>query len=201
MSPATSRVGGVRLWRFLLVTAPATVACLAMGAGVFLGYISVAIAASQPLDMATSHGTSDSMKIALSTDDLVTGLDVDTPERAVAKITVEKSKLDDLCLLPRLKLPLLGDIGWLKINSSSHVDLGSVVLAAGKGSLAGLTLPQTTIGGSPDGFTMYAEGASPGEVVMDGLDLQAYGLVLDKGMMMRTLTLTPGRGAGSCSGS
>ena len=123
--------GGVRPWRFLMVTAPATVACLAVVAGIVLGYVSVAIAGSQPLDMTTSHGTGDSMRIAAASDDLVTGLDVDSDLRATAKITVESPSLDDLCLLPRVTLPLIGDVGWLRINSDSEVDLGSVVLAAG----------------------------------------------------------------------
>jgi len=195
-----SHEGGVRLGRFLLVTAPATVACLAIGAGVILGYISVAIAASHPLDMTTTHGTGDSLQVALSADDLVTGLDVDADLRAVARITVDSPKLDDLCLLPRVTLPFVGDVGWLRINSSDRVNLGSVVLAAGKSSLAGLSLPQTSAGGSEDGFALDSRGKGAGEIVMDGLDLQAYGLVLRKGIMMRSLSLTLGRGEASCSG-
>ncbi len=201
------RQGGVRPLRFLLVTAPATVACVAVVAGIVLGYLSVAIAGSRPLDMTTSHGTGDSMRIAVATDDLITGLDTESDPRAAAKITVEAPSLDDLCLLPRVTLPLIGEVGWLRINSDSQVDLGSVVLAAGRGQLEGLSSPSTTIGetagdylpGAPGAFSVYAEGAGPGEVIMDGLEMQAYGMILDKGMMMRSLSLTPGRGEASCS--
>lgn len=206
-STENARQGGVRLLRFLLVAAPATVACLAVVVGIVLGYVSVAIAGSRPLDLTTSHGVGDSMRIAPASDDLVIGLDVDSEERAAAKITVESPRLDDLCLLPRVTLPLIGDVGWLRISSDAQVDLGSVVLAAGHGTLEGLSAPSTTIGesaggylpGAPGAFSVYAEGENPGEVVMDGLDLQAYGLILDKGMMMRHLSLTPGRGEASCS--
>lgn len=198
--------GGVRPARFLMLTGPATVAALGIAAGIVMGYVGAAIAVTHPMDLATSRGTADSLRIATATAGDVTGIGGRGADRGTAKIQVDRPRLDDLCLLPRVTLPFVGKVAWLRITSDAPVGLGSVVLAAGEGTLGGLTTPHTVIGGAagdfaptrPGGFLVATKG-DPGEVELRAMGMQAYGLVLDEGMRMSRIALMPGLGPASCS--
>ena len=196
--------GGVRLGRFVAVITPCVVACLAVVLAIMSGRISVAFASSYPLDLTSSHGRADRLSIALGTDAEVTGIERDDPARRVAVIQVSEAELADLCLLPRLELPVIGRMLSLRISSGRTVRMGSASLAAGEATLDRLDVPHTYVGASPTdsparpgGFAM-ATGGEPGSVQLDGLDAQVYGLTLEDGMSMRSLALRPRFGDQHC---
>jgi len=194
-------VGGTRPLRFLVVAAPATGACLGLVAGIALGYVSVAFAAARPFDVATRHGDADSLYFALDTDSAITGLSMGDP-RSAALVEVTDGRLDDLCLTPRLDLPIVGRLASLKIASGGRVGLGDTTLAAGESQVGGLGVPHLDVGARGDGehpgaFSLRAGG--DGEPVkLDGVDLRAYGLVLEGGIRLRTLALRPALGDQNC---
>lgn len=197
------RQGGVRVGRFLLLTAPATVACLAVVAGIALGWVSVSLATVRPLDLDTSAGSAESMYLSMSTDASVTGLAVAGAPRMVAVVQVRKGDLDDLCLVPRITLPVLGDLASLRISTGGHVALGAVTLAATRGSLGAVDLPATVVGGpspdpqSPGGFSVRTQAGADG-LRLEAMSLEAYGLVLEDGLSLRSLRLSPRLGDQHC---
>lgn len=200
---APSPEGKVRMGRFLLVTAPATAACLGVVACIALGWVSVSLATVRPLELATSEGTAESLDLSLGTDASVTGLLVAREPRAVAVMQVRRGDLHDLCLVPRITLPVVGELGSLRIATGRHVVLGTVALAATKGSLGGIDLPVTVIGGAsgedlaPGAFSARTVPGT-GDVRLEEMSLQAYGLVLEDGIDMRSLTLRPALGDQAC---
>lgn len=188
--------GGVRVLRFLAVAGTSTLGALGVLAGIVLGWISVAFATTQPIDIQTSAGTADSVYLSPSRDVDITGIDSVSEPRSAGLVRVHGSVLADLCLIPRVELPIIGGIGSLRITSSRPVGLSDVSLAATEGNLAGLDLPATVVGradgpaGSPGGFALSSEG--DGDVRLGPSALQAYGLVLHDGISLRSLTLRPG---------
>lgn len=199
-------MGGLRIGRFVAVTLPCTIACLAVVAGIVVGWISVAFASSKPLDLSTTRGAADRMSIAMGGDSGVTGIAMDEQDRPVAVVRVQDAEMDDLCLVPRLNLPVVGKLISLKLTTGRTVRMNSVDLAAGATTLDGLRVPQTTIGaaagtdgvrGHAGGFGVVSEGA-PGAIVMDRLAMQAYGLRLNDGISLRSLALRAELGDQDC---
>lgn len=194
--------GGVRIWRFLLVTAPATVACLTVVAGIFLGWFPVSISAARPIAVGVTHGTADSLAMGAATDRSITGLETTRDGRGVALVDIGDGQLDDLCLLPRVYLPLLGRSASLRITSGTDVLLSQVTLAAKDMNASQLETPEVSIGyvpedgleekgftGGPGSFTLTSSGDDA--IVMDDLAVAAYGMVLPDGMRLSTIGLRP----------
>lgn len=184
--------GGVGLWRFLLVTGPTTAITLGIGALAVLGHVSVVITSTQPITMASSGGTSDSMVLGVGTvativedDDALAG------DSAAAMVRMGTTHLDDLCLVPRVQLPLVGDLLSIRIRSAAPVTLGDVTLAAAGARLGGLQAPRTTMGpgtsmGHSGGFEARTE-PGPDAITLGDLDLETHGIVLDGGLRLSSL--------------
>ncbi|HSV38956.1 MAG TPA: DUF6230 family protein [Nocardioidaceae bacterium] len=196
--------GRVRLGRFFAVIAPCVAACLGVVLAIMSGWISVAFASSYPLDLTSSQGRADRLSITLGTDREVTGMDGGDRARPVALLHVSKAELADLCLVPRLKLPVIGRMFSLRISSGRTVRMGSANLAAAQATVDGLEVPHTYVGASPEdsparpgGFAM-ATGGERGSVRLDGLDTQVYGLTLEDGMSLRSIVLRPRFGDQHC---
>lgn len=194
--------GGARLGRFLLLTGPAGVACLGVVAGIALGWISVAFATVEPMQVVSTSGTADRLQLGLGSDRSVTGLAVTGRARPAAVLRLGEGELEDLCLVPRLRLPGLGEVASLRIATGRRVGLADTTLAAAEGRLGGLDVPRATIGPAPvgsggAGFTV-ANDPSAGDVRLHDADLAAYGLVLDGGLDLRSLTLRPALGEQGC---
>lgn len=185
------------------MTGPATVACLAVVAGIALGWVSVSLATVRPLDLDTSAGSAESMRLSVGTDVSVTGLAVAGAPRVVTVMQVRHGDLDDLCLVPRITLPLLGELGSLRISTGRHVALGGVTLAATRGSLGAVDLPATVVGGAaaegetPGGFSVRTQPGA-GDVRLEEMSLEAHGLVLEDGLSLRSLRLSPRLGDQQC---
>lgn len=201
--------GGVRLWRFLIVTAPATVACLTVVAGIFLGWFPVSISAARPIAVGVTHGTADSLQMGAATDQSITGLETTREGRGVALVDIADGRLDDLCLLPRVYLPLLGRTASLRITSPDDVLLSQVTLAARDMKASQLQTPEVSIGfvpgsglldkgftGGPGSFSLASSGDD--QIVMDDLAVAAYGMVLPDGMRLSSLGLRPSFDDQSC---
>ncbi|KQZ68558.1 hypothetical protein ASD66_14765 [Nocardioides sp. Root151] len=178
--------GGVGLWRFLLVTGPATVISLGIGALAVLGYVSVVITSTQPITMASSGGTSDSMVLGVGTvGTIVEDDDALAGDSAAAMVRMGTTHLDDLCLVPRVELPLVGDLLSIRIRSAAPVTLGDVTLAASGARLGGLHTPRTTMGLGA-GFEARTE-PGPDAITLGDLDLETHGIVLDGGLRLSSL--------------
>lgn len=197
--------GGVRFWRFLAVTVPASLGCVGVVAAIALGYISVAFASTEPLDLVTTRGAADRMTISLGTDDSVTGLDGPGEPRPVAIVRIKGAELQDLCLVPKVKVPVLGRTLAITISSSRKVAMGSASLGVDRSVISGLTLPRTEIGaaldegapGAPGGFGARTVGGDKSVLLADA-HLKVYGLSLDEGLSMRSFGLKPNLGDDSC---
>ena len=194
-------MGRVRISRFLAVTTPAVLACGGLVLAIMLGYVSVAFASTYPLDLTSSHGTADRLAIALGSDAEVSGIEHAAKGRRIAVINVSDAELADLCLVPRLKLPVVGRLFSLRISSGRTVKMASASLATAEATVARLDVPEAHVGASPEdsparpgGFAMSADGG----VELDGLDAQVYGLRLDDGMSMRSLMVRPRLGDQHC---
>ena len=200
------RVGGIRPLRFLAVTGPAVTACLAVVAGIVLGYVPVAIAAARPIDLRTRAGTADELQLAIGTDRSVTGLASTDSARPVGLVDLRDGDLEDLCLLPRFDLPVVGQLLTLRIVSPGRVRIGEVTLAANGGTAGRLAVTNAIVGGSagdrpgaiggPGSFAVESEG--PEAVRLGGVDLTTYGLVLQDGIRLTSLTIHPALGDQHC---
>jgi hypothetical protein len=197
--------GGVRFVRFLAVTVPSALGCIGVVAAIALGYVSVAFASTEPLDLVTTRGAADRMTISLGTDDSVTGMDGPGEPRPVAIVRIGGAELQDLCLVPRVKLPVLGRTLALTISSSRTVRMDSASLGVDRSVISGLTLPRTEVGAALDagapgqqgGFGARTVGGDK-SVLMEDAHLKVYGLTLDKGLSMRSLGLKPELGDDTC---
>jgi len=193
--------GGVRILRFLAVTGASSVACTGIVAAIALGWVSVAFATTEPLDLVTTHGAADRLSISLGTDDDVTGMDAPGRPRPVAIVRIGGAELRDLCLVPRVRV--LGRTLALTISSAKKVRMDSASLGVDRSDIAGLTLPRTVVGAAVDdatagrvaGFGMRTAGGDK-SVLLEDAHLKVYGLTLDKGLSMRSLGLKPELGAG-----
>lgn len=194
--------GGVRLWRFLIVTGPATLACLGVVAGIFLGWFPVSISGARPIAVGVTHGTADSLAMGAASDQSITDLETTQSSRGVALVDIADGRLDDLCLLPRVYLPLLGRTASLRITSGNDVLLKEVTLAAKDMKASTLQTPRVSIGyapepeqmdkgftGGPGSFSIASSGDDA--IVMDDLAVSAYGMVLPDGMRLSSIGLRP----------
>lgn len=185
----TTSEGAVRPLRFLVLTTPATAACLGVVAGIVLGQIPVAMAAKHPIGVSASHGTADSLSVTLGSDHTVAGLRATEQSRGAGVVMLRESRLDGLCLLPRFEVPLLHGAFSLRITSSAPVDLGEVTLAAGATEVGRLTTTDATVT-SGGGFRL--EVAGPDGAELDDVAMGAYALVLDDGMRLTRLSVRAG---------
>lgn len=198
------REGSVSLWRFLAVAAPATFISLLLLPAIYFGWVSVTIAAQNPIGVVTSHGEGDWLYLASSTNQGVTGVDAANGSDPAAIIHVLKTEMDDLCLSPKIDLPFVADDLRLFIDIGGRVSIGEVTLAAVAATTEDLVLPKTALGvvdgGSgvpgapaPGAFTVQTDQGA-GTVTFDNLDATAYGLVVSDGLQPKTIKVSTGGG-------
>ncbi|RNL65076.1 hypothetical protein EFK50_03625 [Nocardioides marmoriginsengisoli] len=188
--------------RFLAVTAPSFAACAAIGAAIVLGYLTVSLAAARPIEISSSHGAADSLALVMSTDRAITGLDMGSV-RPQALVHLTGAEFDDLCLVPRLELPIIGGLASIRLHTGDAVGLRDVTLSAAQ-TRAGVDLPATVIGAAagdqgltPGGF-MIETARTRGGVDLERVEMQAYGLVLADGITLRSLKVRPALGDQHC---
>jgi hypothetical protein len=207
VATAPLRAGHISLRRFLALVLPGALGALLLVPAIVLGWVSVTIAAARPIAISASHGTARSLVLGTSTDQAVTGTSLPGEgARAAAVVNVTSTELDDLCLLPRFELPLLGRVIGLRLSTSDPVHLGRITLAASEGAAAGLDLPETVVGTASLGGSQvpgvgtggFVVRSSGGEVDFDGLDMPTLGLVLNDGLRLDTLSLRAGVGDQHC---
>lgn len=203
MSPRAARrprYAGTAPRRFLAVTLPAVGASLLVGAAALVGWLPVSLVSARPLEVGSSAGTADSLRLQPGTERLLTGRAAEEAH-AVAMIRVRGADLADLCLVPRVRLPLLGAVS-VGVRSLAPVSIDHVELAAGDTRLGDVALPRTRVGGAVDQSGGWPALASSGEEVGDidlgRLRMQSYGLVLTEGLDVRRIRLRAGRDERVC---
>ena len=195
-----SHAGGVRPRRFLALIVPSGLAAVGVGAAIILGYLSLQITAARPIAMGSSGGSADSVVMTLGT--MATVVETDTYKKAhdaAAVLDVQGAEFDNLCMVPRIRLPLLGTRLNVRLNLNSAVKVPDVSMSAvGHNALGTLSLPATRVGGvAPQG----APGATPGgfsvftlpsgdDVDMTGVDVYANGLNIRDGIRLRRASLS-----------
>lgn len=115
-------------------------------------------------------------------------------------IRIDGAELDDLCLVPRVRLPLVGALS-LSVRSLAPVAIDRVELAASDTRLADLTLPRTRVGGHVDpahGPALARSGGGDLGIGLGGLRMQSHGLVLTEGIDVRGIRLRALLGEGLC---
>lgn len=199
--PGRTRGATIRR-RFLVVALPAFAACAGIGAAIVLGYLTVSLASARPIEITSSYGDADALSLVMSTDREITGLDMGSA-RPQAMVQVTGAKFDDLCLVPRLELPIFGGLASIRLRTGDEVGLRDVTLSAAQ-ARAGIDLPATVIGAAagergltPGGF-MIETAQTSGEVKFEKVQMQAYGLVLADGITLRSLNVRPALGDQHC---
>lgn len=188
---------------FLRLTVPAALACLAIGALAVLGYIQVVITTVHPIVMATSGGTADDMTLGMDSVSGVVGRDAVSPDRGAALVRLEEGRLQDLCLIPTVDMPIIGGRLSLRLVTSRPVRLPAAALAVTDGTVQALGTPRTTIGaargagGSPGTFTVLTD-ASQEAIRLGHTDMSVHGIVLDGGLRLSSLSAKPSFGTQEC---
>jgi hypothetical protein len=193
------RYAGTAPRPFLAVTVPALLACLALGVAAVVGWLPVSVVSARPLEVGTSAGAADALRIRAGTEELLTGRSAEGPH-ASAMIRVDGAELEDLCLVPRVRLPLVGAVS-LSLRSLAPVAIDHVELAASDTRLADLTLPRTRVGGRldpADGPALARTSGEEGGIGLGGLRMQSHGLLLTEGLDVRGLRLRAVLGEGLC---
>lgn len=228
MATGRRRPGRVRIIRMLILVLPALGAALLMVPAIALGWIQLSIGSAQPLSVSTSAGYAQSLYLSAATNSAITGpspLGVD--RKATSLVYVQEGKMADLCLVPRLRVPLVDLPVNLKITTDSVVNLGQITLAADGGALKAIELPATVVrfGEAPAGVpgaedgrlglqTVAEQAEEKGEdldagwmervglptgpeedeapVTFENMAMESYGLVLDGGIVLRSLDIDLG---------
>lgn len=192
---ATPATGGVSWRRFLALAAPATGAALAMVPAIALGWITVGITSAAPIDVRTSGGTSESLTLVAAADGRLTEIATGTG-RAAPTVELTDSRLDDLCLVPRLDVPLLGRVS-ITLATGRTVDVGRITLATSSADAAGLHLPETTLGTSEAPLVLRTSDDASSTQLTDA-HLDVYGLELSDGFLLRSLRIGAGGDEVAC---
>lgn len=195
----TPAPGGVRLRRFLLIAAPATGAALMLVPAILLGWVSVAIASSDPIGIAVSSGTAGSVYISASTNQRVVPHNPEQGDSGVALLNVTDGVLADLCLALDIDLPLLPQDPVVRLRSVDTVHIGEITLAASDGVLDNIDLPATGIGFVDGGSRIPGASESAfsirtieGSTRFRDLHTDTLALVLDRGVRLDALRLRAG---------
>lgn len=198
--PRPPRYAGTAPRRFVAVTLPATLACLLFGTAALVGWVPVSVVSARPLEIGSSAGVVDSLRLQPGTEQLLTGRSASAPH-AVAMIRVRGADFEDLCLVPRFRVPFLGPLS-VGVRSLAPVSIAHVALAAGDTRLDGVALPRTRVGGAVDqsaGWPALASsGEGSGDIGLGRLRMQSYGLVLTDGIDVRRIRLRAARDQRVC---
>lgn len=198
----SSPQGRTRLGRFAAVTVPAAVVSAGLGIAVIQGSASAALSSSEPFQLGSERMTSTGLQLNL---DAATAANSTTDPSATykkaARAEVTDTKLSTLCLAASHKVPVLGDVLGLKIESPTEVEVGDVILQADALNASKAKLPKTSIGVAStwDDDTKGGFGLkSKGSVALDDLNAQAYALDIS-GLTLNDLAISPQAGKPSCS--
>lgn len=194
--------GRTRLGRFAAVTVPAALASAGLGLAVIQGMASAALSSSEPFELASQQLSASGLQLNLDAATAAAGVTDPTSTYAkAARAEVTDTTLSTLCLAAGHRLPVLGQVVGLKIESPSEVVVGDVVLQADALNASKAQLPATSIGvastwdeETPGGFGLK----STGDVTLDGLNAKAYALEIS-GLTLDDLAITPQLGDPSCS--
>lgn len=198
-----STQGRTRLGRFAAVTLPAALVSAGLGFAVIQGSASAALSSAEPFQLGSERMSSTGLRLNL---DAATAANSTTDPSATykraARADVTDTKLSTLCLAASHKVPVLGDVLGLKIESPTEVEVGDVTLQADALNASKAKLPKTSIGVAStwDDDTKGGFGLkSSGSVALDDLDAQAYALDIS-GLTLNDLAISPQVGKPSCSG-
>lgn len=200
-------MGRVRLGRFLVVAAPATVVSLGFGAAIIQGSVAASLSSAEPFSLTTNNLKADQLGLSLASTTAAKSVgDDSTTTKKAALARVDGGNLSDLCIGAKQKFPILGTIG-LKIASDSPVAVGNIDLNADALKATKAKLPATNIGtsagdkavgGTPGGFGLRTDKTKQG-IRLNNLDAQAYGIRLNSGISLESLSIKPQFGAPKCS--
>ncbi|WP_018156526.1 DUF6230 family protein [Demetria terragena] len=200
-------MGRVRLGRFLVVAAPATVVSLGFGVAIIQGSVAASLSSAEPFSLTTDNLKADQLGLSLAstTASASVGDDSSTTKKA-ALARVKGGNLSDLCIGAKQKFPILGTIG-LKIASNSPVKVGNIDLNADSLGSSRAKLPPTNIGtsagdkavgGTQGGFGLRTDNTKQG-ISLNKLDAKAYGIRLNSGINLESLSINPQFGAPKCT--
>lgn len=194
--------GRTRLGRFAAVTVPAALVSAGLGLAVIQGSASAALSSSEPFQLGSEQMTSSGLQLNLDAATSATSTtDPSATYKKAARADVTDTKLSTLCLAAGHKVPVLGDVMGLKIESPTEVEVGDVTLQADALNASKAKLPKTSIGVAStwDDDTKGGFGLkSKGSVALDDLDAQAYALDIS-GLTLNDLAISPQAGKPSCS--
>lgn len=194
--------GRTRLGRFAAVTVPAALASAGLGVAVIQGMASAALSSAEPFELASQQMSASGLQLNLDAASAASSVtDPTSTYTKAARADVTDTTLSTLCLAAAHELPVLGEVVGLKIESPSEVAVGDVTLQADALNASTATLPSTSIGVAStwDDDTKGGFGLkSTGDVVLDGLNAQAYALDIS-GLTLDDLAISPQIGSPSCS--
>lgn len=198
----TAPEGRTRLGRFAAITVPAALASAGLGFAVIQGMASAALSAAEPFELGSKQMSASSLQLNLDAASAATSAtDATAGYKKAARAEVTDTKLSTLCLAAGHKLPVLGEVLGLKIESPSEVAVGDVTLQADALNASTAKLPKTSIGVAStwDDDTKGGFGLkSTGDVTLDDLDAKAYALDIS-GLTLQDLAISPQVGRPSCS--
>lgn len=193
--------GGTRWPRFVAVAVPAALAALTMIPAIAFGWITIGITSATPIVVHTSGGTSDSLTLVTGNDGRLTALAPTGSGEAAPLVELSDTRLEDLCLVPTVELPLLGAVFSVKVMTGRPVDIGRITLTTTDVAAAGVRLPRTTLGyvndpnvaGAPQGSTLVlGTEAAPSATSLSDADLGVYGMEVSDGFLVRSLRINAG---------
>ncbi|WP_265444670.1 DUF6230 family protein [Flexivirga meconopsidis] len=200
-------MGRVRVPRFLAVAAPATVVSLGLGVAIAQGMVTAALSAADPFELGSSNVKADQLGLSLAGTQAAQSVGNDTATTKKAALArLAGGNLQDMCISAKQSFPILGDIS-LKISSTSPVAVGNIDLSADALNAQNAQLPATdigtsagdsAIGGTAGAFGLRTDKTDQG-ISLDNLDAKAYGIRLNSGINLKTLSIVPKLGVQHCS--
>lgn len=141
---------GDHWWWFFLPAAPATVAALALGAGMILGVVPVGIASRQPIEVAIGAGIATGLTVDSGDLSQLGGSTASGEGNYGSALHADTARLRSLCLRPSFRIPGLGLGFAIKLTSLAPVHIDDVTLGATSALINSLALPETSVRfGSP----------------------------------------------------
>ncbi|AKU14913.1 hypothetical protein VV02_01935 [Luteipulveratus mongoliensis] len=200
-------MGRVRVGRFAVVAAPAAVVSLGLAVAIVEGMVTASLSAAEPFSLTTSNLKADQLGLSLNGVSAASSVGDDSAANKKAALAkVQGGNLADICIGAKQKFPILGTIG-LKITSGSPVKVGNIDINADSLNVADAKLPATDIGtsagdgavgGTPGGFGLRTDKTNQG-VNLGEVDAKAYGIRLNSGINLKSLSISPQLGAPNCS--
>lgn len=203
----TTTPGGVAWGRFVAVATPAALAALLMIPAILFGWITLTISSAEPIGVSTSAGTADDLTVVAGSSGNVVSLAPAGVDGVAPMLELSDTHLEDLCLAPRLRAPLVGDLISLRVTSSHPVDIGRITLASSSARTGHLSLPPTTLGyrsasdvaGAPHQRALTLDtGTGREPAALEDAELAVYGLVLEDGISLSSIGFGASRGELPC---